>query len=557
MRNPTARPRATTENSSTLRRHQPRALSLVHITGDLIGDDPSTSVEAARNKTLEWIASPRRGIKLPDAAFEFEPFEIDELGLKAGAVRLRDDRMDYWVARLEHMDHGAVPRTWATEITVTLNDGVGKFGVRLALASNEIYPEHPISIPRVVRDVAATPGLARKGRRLVAQPMIVETENDVDELIALIESPTRTRPVYVASLARNATAPNGAAVDAFSLARQTLGIAHVAVLTGPMSYVLENSVGKEFSVFHRSVRTYRPGCDLFADDPFAHPLARADAVFSWSDGGAEAFERFLVREAAAESVTRIDQLSQLPPYSRVKSAVLALEGKNARNEGDQAAELAALRQANVDLEEEVGEALATAAQEEEEKHGVLERANSLAAENQTLIWRIKDLQAAVAQVSEKGQKPDEIPIPDSLRELKGWADKYLLGRVVVTSKALRAAKNSDFEDVPLVYRSLLALRDYYCEMRTSGTAASRVAWDATCHKLGVEDSKSGERSRLLQQGDEFVVSYNNKSCFLERHLKKGNTRDDRHCMRVYYFWDADTEQVVIGALPGHLKTHLS
>ena len=42
------------------------------------------------------------------------------------------------------------------------------------------------------------------------------------------------------------------------------------------------------------------------------------------------------------------------------------------------------------------------------------------------------------------------------------------------------------------------------------------------------------------------------------HLKSGgNTRDPTRCLRIYFFWDDDEQQVVVGSLPGHLENRLT
>jgi hypothetical protein len=41
------------------------------------------------------------------------------------------------------------------------------------------------------------------------------------------------------------------------------------------------------------------------------------------------------------------------------------------------------------------------------------------------------------------------------------------------------------------------------------------------------------------------------------HVKKGNSREARNCLRIYFFWDEEREQVVVGHLPAHLTTSQS
>ena len=56
------------------------------------------------------------------------------------------------------------------------------------------------------------------------------------------------------------------------------------------------------------------------------------------------------------------------------------------------------------------------------------------------------------------------------------------------------------------------------------------------------------------QGDSYFLQYNGKKRKLERHLTKGNSKDRRYCLRIYFFWDDQDQVVVIGDLPHHLDT---
>ena len=39
------------------------------------------------------------------------------------------------------------------------------------------------------------------------------------------------------------------------------------------------------------------------------------------------------------------------------------------------------------------------------------------------------------------------------------------------------------------------------------------------------------------------------------HLKNGgNVRDPKRCLRIYYFWEPDTQRTVIDHLPAHRRT---
>jgi hypothetical protein len=71
---------------------------------------------------------------------------------------------------------------------------------------------------------------------------------------------------------------------------------------------------------------------------------------------------------------------------------------------------------------------------------------------------------------------------------------------------------------------------------------------------GLREENCGELTSIDEQGDEFYVTYGGARCLLERHLKKGVSHNPLYCLRIYFFWDAKNSMVVIGSLPGHLRT---
>jgi len=161
----------------------------------------------------------------------------------------------------------------------------------------------PLWVPGIVRWLGRSPGLTDYGWRLLPAPWIIENEEGVEGLIHLIGSRQRTRPVFAIGLGPRETNPESAPVDLWDLAHRTVGLAHVVVLTGPMTYALTDRVGRKYSVFGNAVRTYRPGCVL-GDRAAEHPMPLPETVRSWRNGGLHAFAVFLTREAARTSVLR-------------------------------------------------------------------------------------------------------------------------------------------------------------------------------------------------------------------------------------------------------------
>jgi len=63
--------------------------------------------------------------------------------------------------------------------------------------------------------------------------------------------------------------------------------------------------------------------------------------------------------------------------------------------------------------------------------------------------------------------------------------------------------------------------------------------------------------RAGEQGKTYFVrfpTHTDTPRFLEFHLRKGATKDVRYCLAIYFFWDEDTQQVIVGWLPSHLET---
>ena len=388
---------------------------------------------------------------------------------------------------------------------------------------------------------------------------MVSSETDVDEFYRLLASKSRRADVCAISLGENDDGPVSAIVSAPAIHRPTLGAAHVAVLTGRAAYMLTDLVGKEFSVFNRAVRTYRPGFDTDTDDPRRHPLALPHQIAEWQENGvdgSEAFESFLVRSALMQTVLGSDLETLLPPFSEVRRVAATVSLARAGNSG-------ATKDDLLRLYEEDNAKLRAALDEEKALHGGLlaeadqerdetrRRADKSRGEVYRLNQRIRILED---QVKGKAGAAIERPLPGNLEDLKDWADKHLAGSVVLANRALRGAKESDYEEPALVYRALLLLRDHYVPMRRDGGDELAKAYAEALASHGPEEAGSITATRRGEQGDEYIVQHNGTKRELDRHLKKGNSRNSRHCFRLYFFWDDEDEQVVVGWLTSHLDT---
>jgi hypothetical protein len=146
------------------------------------------------------------------------------------------------------------------------------------------------------------------------------------------------------------------------------------------------------------------------------------------------------------------------------------------------------------------------------------------------------------------------PLPGTLDDIEAWARENLSGEVEIHEKAVKAARNSNFQNVELVYQALLALRDLYVPMRRQGGIEKKRAFELRLAELGLENKPCfAQENKAKSFGDTYFVRYQGAKHELDWHLKGSSSRDGRLGFRLYYFWDADTSRVVVGYFPGHLE----
>ncbi|MBF0285100.1 MAG: hypothetical protein HQL51_11655 [Magnetococcales bacterium] len=507
-----------------------------------------------RKIILKWIEK-RSGRKLPKDAWDGRSFDLDEVGAqRTSAVAIDEPR--YWAARLDDADKNVPQRIWTTEISIwERQDRTVVLGVRLLCITHGDDVPFERTVPRFVRDIVDQFNVELDGRDVSTRPWLVDNDAKVEELVSLLGNPSRLCDVLVFSLPDGSIDPSQSVIRSDDVARKIAGAAHVVVLTGPASYILTGRVGKELSVYRQAVRTYRPGFNLDTDEPFRHPMALPQRVNDWPEGGQKGFENFLVSQSLMRSVTSRGEERRIPPFAEVRRIAYKINLKHSRESGTSDTELLAISlDENKHLQEEY-EAYVTLSESslktaEDERDQNLEEAQQLRLTNLHLRRRIEELEKQVTTKS--GTVKTKIPV--HLESFSEWCQTNLGGAVEIHSRALKGIKKSEYEDVHFIYDVLLFIRDYYVPMRREGGQDRRDAYNKQMQKLGLEEEKSISRERIGEQGDTYRVSYGGRKRLLEDHLKKGNSREQRKCFRIYYFWDDINQQVVVGWLPSHLDT---
>lgn len=502
---------------------------------------------------------------LPPEARTGRACEAELPGLSMRSVAIPEDGI--WTARLMHADTpeagrpAVAGRTWITEIAlVPADDGV-RVGIRLLCASAPHATEEPApATPTLLLDLAARYDL-RETRRVDGLPWRLVTTDDLEEFHAFLVNPRRILPVYLLtqpSQSRLGLQTLEYLLDADELARRTLGLAYVATMPTALGFHWTARVGKPWSAYLGTVRTYRPGLRFDEDLPFDHPLSVAERILAFQYRGLnaeDAFLEMLVDQARSHAATMRVHWGRLIflDDARIRRAELLRDSAtddSALVEGLKE-QVEALAQKIEGLKNELDVAVEMAGQVEEAK---------LAAEDEALRLRTQ-LDALRREFMRKtGTSPDAIiRAPRSFQELEEWARVQLAGRLVLHPRAVRALRDAVYEDPPLVARALLLLANEFRTMQL-GEPDAHEAFEAARQQLNLRFGRSITEERAGEEGDTYYVRLGPRGRerrFLEYHLRKGSGKDPRHCLAIYFLWDETREQVLVGWLPGHLDNRMT
>lgn len=532
-----------------------RPVSQVLIT--LPSADLESSFQKIHHEILKW-AQKRAGRRLPDNAWEGDSFELEEVGAQPlEATHLK--YQDYYALKLDDDDKETPQRSWTTEVSIARHKDFLLLGARLFCVTRGEDASFTASVPGFVRQIAEIHAATIDGYPIGNGPWLVNNEGEIEKLVSLLVNPDRKHDVCILSTENESEDPSSTLLDANRFFIRTAGAVHTVVLTSSASYGLTKKIGKEFSVFNQSVRTYRPGFDPDESELYDHPLAMGRKISIW-DGGPSAFEDLLITRCLRQTVAeaRMSLEESVPPYVRVKEIARKLRQKQQRDAAKSDEELVAVAEEEIDdlkkqMERDRKEHTELLSEAEEERELAIAERNE--AKN-----RIINLEHRI-QYLETAQPKSQISIPENFATLEEWAQKHLAGKVVVHSRAFQTAKKSEKEcgpdNIRLAYETLLVLRDNYVPMRREGGQNYKEEYKRQLQERGLKESQAFAGAGAGKHGDIYFLKFAGKRRQLELHLKKGTGRDPRNCFRLYFFWDADTEQVVVGSFPMHLKTDIT
>jgi len=514
-----------------------REREVLRVAGKLAGTDAAQSAQAARLEVLKWAAQ-QIGDQLPEAAAAGHSFEHLRGGRTCMAAGFADEHRVLWALRVDRPDASVAQRTWTTEIVVGhAPAGTGAmFSMRLLASSPEATLQIEPAVPGLVRQMASTCGLQQSGNRLDAAAWHIKSEDDAHELVDALLDPARTVPYMVCSVAERESQPG---INSQLLAKVTLGIARVVVIPAALTWVLTQHLGKALSVFNGAVRAYMPGFTYDAN-PFAHRLFFTDP--KTSGDRARSTMTALRWLAANESIRRLQLGAEVLAFSAVREASLDVERARLQSAGSADNEQLRAAQAQIDaLKDDLRRSTETQQWLSDEHTSIEEHSQSLEQQLRGAQFRIQQL---LKQIKARGDEPDAgLQLPETWDVFADWCDEVLSGRVALSGRARRETKSADYEDPQAAARCLLWLANEYRDSRINGASGDL--------RRPVDEGIHNERCGA----DSFEFGWGSRRVTVEWHLKNGgNTREPRRCLRIYYFWDEDSQTVVIATMPAHIRT---
>ncbi|MDN5923981.1 MAG: hypothetical protein L0H70_03160 [Xanthomonadales bacterium] len=513
------------------------------------------SFEQAREIACKWLKHKR--FELPPATNN--DFEIKRRnGSKAIAIH----ESGVWAMQAETLDAQVAGRRWRVELVLIEDPSAAPaISITLSAIGPADRPAPDPTIPGLAGDLIDGIGLIdlRDGSNLSTKSTMVNTPDEVQRLVEQLESPQRQHPIIVLSQYRK-DGTTKTMLDADVLAAKLRGLSHVVVLglEHHASWTLTDLLSKRFSVFGAAVRLFRPKFTT-EDAPSDHPYWTPHVL---DEQGLllRHVEAQLLRESASSSLRVLESRETIPAFDDVQRMMLTRRIEHMRNKAAETAATAPVQTRVAELETTLRDANDLADLFAKDKDRLSVRVTQLSGERDNLNSKVIYLQDRVRELEQRlaGALADEqVTIPDTWEDLEEWAKECLGDRVVLTPKAIHAARNSPFEDISFAYKVLLFLANIYVPSKRGELDGGKQLLDSTKAELGVEVGPVGTAVSSQRYKDTYSSTYKGKRARLDMHVQGSSNRDPRHGFRLYFHWDAQDQCVVVGWFPSHLDNTLS
>ena len=511
--------------------------------------------ERASNIIYEWAKRKYSSIFRQMPYFK-ETLDDRRDGNEIGIIYEPENNL--FIFRGAHPDAHTPGRLWTTDVQISKHDAVYYFAARLSVTSLQSCNEEvPYSCPTFIRDIINTIGLFDI-IQISDKPHFISTQDDAQHFVDFLESTSRFMPVLLLSPCyyEDNAEHNGYTANAYQIAKHLRGVAHVFCTTIETNDYLRDQIGSQWIPYNGAVRTYYPNLSFSESDLYQHPLLTPqqiqfrkandnDQSGSWIRDVETHIQLYSVRQRVPWQ--ECGMLFYLSAHQELikKQRIASVQSEE---------QLIALYEEQINqMQKQCDESLAIADAYANDYENAIAENEQLRQQFNRLKGQISTLRSALeSALVQQGQ--ETIPIYNSYSEMAAWIDQYYADKLLLHPRAKRSLKNACYEDVPLVYKCLSLLATSYYDYRMG-----LITYDdfRTAYKnidSGLEESGAITDIAAGMEGETYFVQYKGQKHKLDRHLTKGNDKDKRYCLRIYFFWDSQEQLVVIGDLPHHLDT---
>lgn len=472
----------------------------------------------------------------------------------------------YFCMKTVHPDTSVPGRTWTTEAEIADINGVLKLGVKNYYSTIDTVQADYVnfSAPAFVWTIYNRIGY-KDGELGNGKLILVDGDKEYEMLKRALVDTERSLPIVVVTqnslkdsdLMKYFEAKDGYLLDGEKLAKDLVLTAHVVYLPTEYSYKLSVEVGKQWSVYDGAVRTYYPGIDFETSDYLEHPLQVAGKIMAscyMADNqkeyiGGHAFRHILTHNLKNHLMNERYDWGDLGYKFFFKANKEILKEKLLHTDNEESIEKEIYEMQISDLETQIDTLNSLLESGDIEIKKLENQVNHLKQNRVYLDIQIYELKKKI-----KNQKK-EIDYPTTYNAMPEWIEENYQAQIYLHPRAVKALKGAEFEDVKLVYQAVQLLAEFYYNKRIG--LVTEEEYQKELERLCLKDEKAITLISAGEQGDEYYVTIGEKKHLLERHLTNGVSRDRRYCLRIYYYWDEDRNQVVIGSLPAHLNIRSS
>lgn len=512
--------------------------------------------EKARETAIAWLK--KKGMNVSPEAIN--GFEVESKDKKNRAIAVAWNRM--WALQVETTDTHVAERRWRVEMVLVDAEPTAGVGVRLTAISPAHEAPPPPSIPGLVSALIQNIGLldSEVNEQLFSGATAIETPRALQELLTSLQSDRRRRPAIVMSQYQKGDR-TATLMDPASLAERLRGVARVYVVSREMSWGMTRALTKRFSVGGASIRLFRPGFSL-DDDPNLHPKWDPTALKE-QDITLSGLTSIFLREAADASIQALERDDSVLPFDRIREKVL-------RRQIDEARDLAKVASKDARSETEFQAAQNQLKDEsalrelfEDENNTLVQELQSLRQDRDKLREELQKLKAANHFLRNRVAQPQKTDVvvepephfPDDWNELEEWCESNLVPGVYVSSKAVKAARDSVFENIPFAYQVLHFLANTYAPYRRGDLGSEKFEQERS--KLGIIISPVGRGSEDRKSKPTYSTMFNQERLSLDMHVKGSDDKNPRFGFRLYFHWHEEDHCVVVGSFPTHLRNSLT